>query len=323
MQLPRIQYYTRQQIDAVKWDACVNGSETGLIYANSFFLDAMADNWHALVAGDYEQVMPLCFRKKWGITYLYQPFLLPVGGVFGKDISQKTVPHFLKAIPKSYRLWDFSFQHHNHLPAAYKIQFSRVNMVLSLQQSYTQLQNQYSDNIHRNISKAQKAGCYAHIASPESIIDLCEKVYPSFTKIETGAFQRLREQYTLLQPYAKPYAVYAANHQLLSACIFLIKNNRAYYWLAVNHAAAKDAGSSALLINQFIKDYAGKPLVLDFEGSDNKGIAHFYKQFGAVNEPFTTLFHNKLPFPFRHLLKTPVYYTKLVSEQLESLRPAE
>lgn len=314
MHAPSIQYYTRQQIDTAKWDACINNAAEGLIYANSFFLDALSDNWHALIAGDYEMVMPLCFRKKWGLTYLYQPFLLPMGGVFGKPASAAVLQHFLKAIPKKIRLWDFSFQHHNQLPATFKTQFSRVNMVLPLTNTYTQLQNQYSENIHRNINKAQKAGCYVHIASPESIIDLCEKVYPSFTKIERGAFQRLRYHFHLLQPYAKPYAVYAANHQLLSACIFLIKNQRAYYWLAVNHAAAKDAGSSAMLIDHFIKEHADQQLVLDFEGSDNKGIANFYKQFGAVNAPFTTLFHNRLPFPLRHLLKTPAYYAKLVSE---------
>ncbi len=39
----------------------------GLIYAKSWYLDIVADQWDALVENDYEKIFPLVHRKKYGI----------------------------------------------------------------------------------------------------------------------------------------------------------------------------------------------------------------------------------------------------------------
>ncbi|MEJ7676087.1 MAG: hypothetical protein WKF59_26140 [Chitinophagaceae bacterium] len=50
-----------------------------------------------------------------------------------------------------------------------------------------------------------------------------------------------------------------------------------------------------ILINGFIKEHAGKRLLLDFEGSMIKGVAQFYSKFGAKEEKYAALKLNKLP----------------------------
>ena len=72
-----VHYITYQQIDKSKWDNCIDTAANGLVYGYSFYLDAMAKHWDALVLDDYEAVMPLTWNKKYGITYLYQPFFAP------------------------------------------------------------------------------------------------------------------------------------------------------------------------------------------------------------------------------------------------------
>src|SRR6266550_2768979 len=68
-----IHYLQRQDIDLIKWNACITAAPNGLIYARSFYLDAMtAEQWDGLVMGDYEAVMPLPWRRKFGFYYLYQ-----------------------------------------------------------------------------------------------------------------------------------------------------------------------------------------------------------------------------------------------------------
>ena len=47
-----IQYLSHEQIDKAKWDQCIDNASNGLIYAYSFYLDTMADNWDALVLND-------------------------------------------------------------------------------------------------------------------------------------------------------------------------------------------------------------------------------------------------------------------------------
>ena len=82
-----IKYLLYQQVDKQKWDACIGSANNGLIYGYSTYLDAMANNWDALVSGDYELVMPLPWRKKYGVYYLYQPFLTACLGVFGNNVK--------------------------------------------------------------------------------------------------------------------------------------------------------------------------------------------------------------------------------------------
>ena len=58
-----IYYLPYQQIDKEKWDACIAQSSNSLIYACSFYLEALSENWDALVLDDYEAVMPRL--KRW------------------------------------------------------------------------------------------------------------------------------------------------------------------------------------------------------------------------------------------------------------------
>ena len=56
------------------------------------------------------------------------------------------------------------------------------------------------------------------------------------------------------------------------------------------------------LLDNIIKEFSQTGLVLDFEGSDIPGIEHFYKSFGAINQPYNKIHFNRLPY-FLRLLK--------------------
>ena len=83
-----IQLIERENINIEKYDTCVEKSEQSRVFAYSWYLDIVSDNWCVLVFQDYEAVMPLPFRKKYGIKYVYPPFWLIELGVFsqGKNI---------------------------------------------------------------------------------------------------------------------------------------------------------------------------------------------------------------------------------------------
>src|SRR5260221_2550380 len=99
-----IQYITHNAIDKKKWDACIENSPNGLVYAYSFYLDYMAKHWDALVLDDYKTVMPLTWNKKYGIHYLYQPPFVALSGVFGQHPDDTIVTNFINAIPAKFRL---------------------------------------------------------------------------------------------------------------------------------------------------------------------------------------------------------------------------
>src|SRR5688572_8760496 len=110
---PIIQYLKHGEIDKGSWDRCIDDAPNGLIYAYATYLDHMADNWDGLVLNNYEAVMPLPWRKKWGVHYIYQPFLMAQSGLFGKNLTPQLLELFLDAIPEKFRLWEFPLNQSN------------------------------------------------------------------------------------------------------------------------------------------------------------------------------------------------------------------
>ena len=310
----QIQYLSHRQIDKEKWDNCLHQSANGLVYAYSYYLDCMAKGWHALVLNDYDAVMPLPAKKKFGINYLYQPFLTPVLGVFGKNIAEQLVNSFLESIPPFFKLWDISLNHSNPVPKKFGRQFKRNNYILGLNRPYVTIAASYSDNISRNITKAIKAGCIIKKDIPlNEIISICRREWPKFTNPGDESFDLITTNFSSFSSFASSYGVYHPDGKLLSSCTFLKYQKRAYYWLVGNEPEAKEFGASPMLIDQFIKDHADQDLVLDFEGSDSPTVAEFYRRFGAIPEPYTTIYANKLPFPLSLLKSIPPDYKRLTS----------
>src|SRR5258708_22965055 len=110
-----IRYLPHNEIDKAKWDKCMDEADNGLIYGYSFYLDQMAKHWDALVANDYETIMPLTWNKKSGIHYLYQPAFTAYLGVFGKNLMETLTGNFIQAIPKKLKLIEISLNHGNIL----------------------------------------------------------------------------------------------------------------------------------------------------------------------------------------------------------------
>lgn len=300
--LLHIQYLTQQQINKQKWDACIEAADNGLIYAFSFYLDTMSKHWDALVLNDYEAVMPLTWNKKYGIRYLYQPFLTAQSGVFGKKITGEQVDLFIQAIPGSFRFIDISLNSNNASGNLEGVSISRSNYVLDLSKPYETLFQNYRENIRRNIKKALQLGCVIQKGfDAEKVILLAVQQMKSHGNEEADNIERFRKLYQYLhaRQMATTYGVFSAQNELLASCVFFFSHNRAYYILVGNHPNGKTTGASHALIDAFIKDHAGKNMLLDFEGSDIRNLAFFYSSFGAVHEIYPAIKINRLPFYLR------------------------
>jgi len=176
-------------------------------------------------------------------------------------------------------------------------------------------------NIKRNISKAVKKGCLVKKDTPlDEIIRICKKrVPPVYTRGAGAVLKILKLFIVIIHGRRKTYSVVSTEGKTLASCAFLFDDNRAYYWLVGNEPESRDYGASSLLIDAFARDYANRGLVLDFEGSDDKGVADFYKKFGAVAEVFTTIYNNRLPFPFNLLKRVPALYGTRFPDRYKTL----
>lgn len=313
--IPAIQYLTRDQVDANKWDEAIARSANGLPYAYSDYLDHMSRQWSALILPGYEAVMPLTWNSKFGIAYCYQPAFTAQLGIFGQHITPALTAAFIAAIPKKFRLIEIELNQMNTaLPASLNINTSSItsieglslrnNYILDLRPSYDMLSAQYRDNIKRNIKKAQQLNHrYVSGIPVAEVINLSKSQMQSVSNLTDADYQNFETLFNHLYQQQKAIAcgVYSATGELIASCAYVISNGRACYILVGNHPNGRTSGASHFLIDRFIYDHAGQPLLLDFEGSDIRNLAFFYSSFGATLETYASLRINKLPWYIRLL----------------------
>jgi hypothetical protein len=301
-----IQYLPYKEIDNQKWDECIRTATHSLIYAYSFYLDAMAKHWDALLLGDYEAVMPLTWNRKYGFYYLYQPAFTASLGVFGKNVNEQSVKKFLDAIPGKYRLIEISLNTGNNFPASFKHYYPRSNYFLDLNKPYDVLAKDYRDNNKRNIAKTWQLGCRVSKEVPvDEVLRLNYEQLKHVSGTKPEDYPRFKKLFEFLKPrnQAEVYGILDKQGKLLASAVYFFSQNRAYYILVGNHPDGKTIGASHALIDAFIKDHAGQNLVLDFEGSDIRNLAFFYSGFGAKEEIYPALRINNLPWYVKLLKK--------------------
>ncbi|MBC7867234.1 MAG: hypothetical protein H7X88_06855, partial [Gloeobacteraceae cyanobacterium ES-bin-316] len=138
-----LQYLTYQEIDKEKWDACILESHNGRIYSSAVYLDHLADHWDALILDDYAAVMPLTWRKKWGIFYIYPPAFTQQLGISSLQIENpQMTSEFMDAVPKKFRYVEMNLNASN--PVVPGNSFERKNFLLALSPAYNQLKKAYS-----------------------------------------------------------------------------------------------------------------------------------------------------------------------------------
>jgi len=302
----QIQYLSYKEIDKQKWDACIEQASNGLIYPYSFYLDAMAKHWDALVLNDYEAVMPLTWNRKYSFYYLYQPAFTASLGVFGNNLNKELIDDFIRSIPSKFKLIEISLNAGNIIGDSKAFSLLRSNYILHLNKPYEEIYKVYRDNHKRNISKALQLGCSVSKEIPvDEIIQLNKEQLQHIDGTKPEDYPNFKKLYAFLKNkgQAKTYAIIDPKNKILASAVFFFSHNRAYYIMVGNHPEGKTLGASHALIDAFIKDHADQNLILDFEGSDIRNLAFFYSSFGATEEIYPALKINKLPWYIRLLKK--------------------
>ena len=298
---PHIHYLRRQDIDDMKWDECIQNSPNGLIYGRTFFLDTMTrGQWDALVWGDYQAVMPLTWRKRFGFFYLYQPFFTAVLGVMGKDTTHQPVDSFLAAIPSKFRLWDFHLNESNHISNHLPVKNTkRINYLLPLHQPYDAIRENYS-RLARRMLKKTTGLSVDRTSQPSAIIDLYRDMYSAAHPDITGEdYQRLKNcaDQASKNGYVSTWLARSTDGSIQAFYLAFADRRFVYSVMGGSTAEGKVSGAFYLLTDALIRAYAGQDKTFRFEGSDIPGIAFFNSQFGPAQVHYPHITLNRLPFP--------------------------
>ncbi len=303
-----IQYISNENIDRGKWDESISRSFNGIVYAYSWYLDIVSPKWDALVKDDYKSVMPLTWRKKYGVSYLFQPFFTQQLGVFSSEKSDADlVKQFIEAIPKRFSFVEINLNTFNNFNFANQAVKNNLTHELDLIESYEFLVKNYSDNLKRNLKKAVNNKLQAVLTNqPEPVIKLFrENRGAGISKLKENDYQVLIRLINQAIQRGKAQIINVLNHnnKLCAGAFFVESNNKAIFLFSGLSEEGKEAGAMPFLLDSFISQNAGKNITLDFEGSNDENLARFYKSFGSKECVYQQLKINRLPLPFRWLKK--------------------
>jgi hypothetical protein len=294
-----IRYLLHDKIDKSLWDECIGKADNGNLYACSWYLDIVSPGWCALIENDYENVFPLPVSRKAGLSYIMQPIFTQQLGLFYKSFSAKDkLEEFLNHIPSKFRYIDFNLNTSNEMPSSENVS-EMTNFELELRSDYKDLVTGYQNNLHRNL---KKAACnnftISKLVRPEEIISL-------FRANKGQELTHLNnKQYAILQQIAfrsiekgigEIWGAYDESDQLLAAILWVTSHHKAIFLFSALSGTGKKLNAMPWLIDSFIKQNAGKPLTLDFEGSNVEGLARFYSSFGAKKIIYQRYMRTTLP----------------------------
>jgi len=293
-----IRYVPRHEIDTARWDACIGQAANSLLYGFHFYLDHMAANqWDALILGDYEAVMPLTWRRKYGIKYLYQPPFTQQAGIFSaRPLPPDLIAAFIQTAQKHFRFAEIFLNYGNALPAFEP----RTNYVLPLDAPYPQLAANYKKDLVRNLRLAARSPLvYSTSPDLELTLESYRTEYGARTPhVRSGDYARFAALCRLCR--ARDELVLRAattpGGEILSTALLLRDQNRLYLLQSTTPAAGRRHEANHYLLDQLVREWAGSGLILDFEGSELPGVARFYKNFGSKDQPYYFYRYNRLPW---------------------------
>jgi hypothetical protein len=282
-----IHFISYNNLDYTKWDNCIKDSINGVFYAKSWYLDIVCERWDALVLDDYKAVMPLPNRRKWGIKYIFQPFMCQQLGVFYVQDSY-CVDDFISAIPKDFLHFNINLNTHNSTSSF--VMKENINYLLSLEKTIDELRVSYSKSHLKNLKRANK-----HNLSIATVPDSAEQFSKNKRLLASGFMNT--KQFDLELKILK-MSLNLGKGEILSVkgnqgnccSVFVINDNKKLYLLS----SYSNAEGRSKLAYFFLLDYIFslekfRGFVFDFEGSNLEGVAQRNKGFGAKPTHYVTI----------------------------------
>lgn len=304
-----ILFLEQEKIDKQKWDYCINKSINARVYALSWYLDIVSPGWCALVEDDYRKVFPLPVKSKYGIHYIIQPYFTQQLGLFSQDqFDESEILKFVSKIPSKYKFIDICLNSSNQISHSKKIVNAR-NLLLDLDKNYLQLFTSYKTNLQRNLNKAttNKLEVFKQ-GRPEELIALFKQnrgaTLNHLTEKEYELLNRIAYK-ALHLGIAEIWSIHDNHNQLCAGALWVKSHGKAIFLFSALSESGKQLNAMAFLIDNYIQVNADQKIVLDFEGSNDEGLARFYSSFGASEETYFRYTDYKANWPINWLL---MYY---------------
>ncbi|MGJ8743604.1 hypothetical protein [Polaribacter sp.] len=293
-----IKIVKRKDLNIDKYNTCIENAVQSRIFAFSWYLDIVTDHWDVLVLDNYKAVMPIPWRKKYGIKYGYPPLWLLELGLFSLDENQKIAP-FLDVLFKKYRFIETRLNTSNCKENSDYF-LSKQFQYLSLTVGYDAVFKSYNRNRKRELTKAVKSDLTENWNDkPEKLISLFKTNIASRVKnISEKDYINLLELMNccLQKRVGELLTIYDVDNKLVAAAFFLKHKNEVTQLVCASDVKNRKNGAHTFFNDRAIYKYQSSFCIYNFGGSSMKSIANYYKSFGAKTKQYYQLKYNNLPF---------------------------
>ena len=297
-----IHYVKREDLEVAKYNDCIENSIQSRIYAFSWYLDIVADNWDVLVLNNYEAVMPVPWKQKYFIKYAYQPLWILELGIFDSKNSLNLTP-FLDKLCKEFKFAEFRLNSQNNFNFKKEYLADRQFQTLSLDKDYEFILDGYRKDRKKEVRKATNLNLTEKWNdNSEKLITLfknnvgkrtpniLEKDYRNLKKIIAICLQR---------KVGEILSIYDENNNLVASGFFLKYQGSATILMSSTDFKNRKNGANTFLINSAILQYQKNFNIFNFGGSSMQSVAEYFLSFGANTQIYQQIKYNNLSFLLR------------------------
>lgn len=290
-----IKYYTHNEIDREKWNRCINGSSAATVFVDFDFLCIAAPEWGALIRGDYEAVMPLPHRSKFGISYVFSPpFYVRLGVFSGQPLSPKDVADFVQHIPTRFAQVDLCLNEQNSDERIKGKTILQISHRLELNAPYEVLFENFGKRHKRNIRTAAKFEPVLDKAiRVEEVITLFRNNrgrdwHVAISDADYNCFLKMAN-FMEAKGLLDNWGIRDEEGKLLAGACFLHDHNRLWYWFSGRDVSRPERRAMFYLIDRYIEAHANSGMQFAMSGSRNEEVARLYRDFGAERYTYPML----------------------------------
>jgi len=297
-----INYIKRKDLDVLRYNACIENAVQSRVYGFSWYLDIVADHWDVLVLNDYEAVMPIPWRKKYGIKYVYQPLWILEIGVFSCDINLNLEP-FLNSLFDKFKFVECRLNSKNSFSSNKEYVLDKQFQILSLVEDYETIFNQFRKDRKKDLRKA------VHLNLIEKWNDKSDKLIALFkNNVGKRTPNILENDYVILEKLiaiclekniGEILSIYDKNNYLVASGFFLKHKDAVTILMSSTDFENRSNGANTFLIDRAIFKYQKNFKTFNFGGSSMQTIAKYFLSFGAETVTYQYLKYHKLPFLLR------------------------
>jgi hypothetical protein len=309
----------RTQIDIDCWDDLISRSPQSVIYAHSFYLDIVCQDWQALVwpgTGPYEIAMPVPVRRKFGCTVVYQPLFCQFLGMFSaRQLTATQAEAFVKAISANFSyISSYCFNPENTaVLAPFLCNYRQIEPALlttewlDLNRGYECIHTHFSEDRKLNVRKSHNQ-CWNIISfnniHPVISLFAANHAHTIPGGVSNNAYCLLEKLFEVLCKKGFTDLRYAHREGVLHAGVLFVRYaGRVIYLFNAADETGRLDNARTFLLDQYFRQNAESNLVFDFEAPEKESVLKFYKSFGGKSVPFFRISQNRLPFPFRQICR--------------------